>query len=158
MVTQFENNTDMIKLACVRAGQLILISEAPFRLVWAQVAGDTDAQRQWLDVLTRTGDPADLLVWYFGLVHGLTGRTDAGGENPALDVLAEDVSNGELETAAAIAKGFASKLEPAHLIGIAASHLSTAVVAEAKRRDTPAGTVLDELWDRATGVRGTPSE
>ncbi|GAA1654285.1 hypothetical protein [Actinoplanes couchii] len=152
MVTQFDNNTDIVKLACARADRLVVVSEAPFRLVRAQVAGDTDAQRQWIDVLVRTGDAADLLVWYFGLVHGLTGRTDAGGENPALDVLAGDVANREYDTAAAIAKGFASKVEPAHLISLAASHLTGAVVAEAQRRQVPAGTVLDGLWDRATDL------
>ncbi|SDS99906.1 hypothetical protein [Actinoplanes derwentensis] len=150
MVTQFDNNTDMIRLACARADQLILISEAPFRLVWGQVAGDTDAQRQWLRMLAETGDPADLLVWYFGLVHGLNGRTESGDGNPALDALAADVAAGNLDTAAAIAKGFAAKLEPAHLIGYAAQHLTRAVIAEAERRDVPAGTVLDDLWERAT--------
>jgi hypothetical protein len=73
---------------------LIAVSETPFRLVWAQMTGDADAQRAHLRVLIESGDPADLLVWYFGLAHGVSGRTDAGGESPALDAIAGDVADG----------------------------------------------------------------
>lgn len=148
MVTQFDNKTDLVKLACARADRLVLAAEAPFRLVRAQVAGDEDAQRRWVDVLVSTGDPVDLMVRYFGLVHDLTGRTDALDDNPALDALASDIAGGDLETATAIARGFAKSVDPGRQISYSAYHLTRAVIEEAGRRDVPAGTVLDELQDR----------
>ncbi|GIE77078.1 hypothetical protein Aph02nite_30280 [Actinoplanes philippinensis] len=150
LVMQFDNRDDLLTLGCGRADRLVAVSETPFRLVWAQMTGDADAQREHLRVLTETGDPADLLVWYFGLAHGVSGRTDAGGENPALDAIAGDVADGRLGDALDVARGFASRLSPTLVISTAAVHLTREILAVAARDGTAAGTVLDDLWSRAT--------
>jgi hypothetical protein len=150
LVTQFDNRDDLLALGCGRAEQLVAVSETPFRLVWAQMTGDADAQRQHLRVLTETGDPAELLVWYFGLAHGVSGRTTAHGENPALDAIAGDVADGRLGDALDVARGFASRLSATLVVSTAAVHLTREILAVAARDGAEAGTVLDDLWARAT--------
>ncbi|MFC4068362.1 hypothetical protein [Actinoplanes subglobosus] len=150
LVMQFDNRDDLLALGCGRAGQLVAVSETPFRLVWAQMTGDADAQREHLRVLIETGDPADLLVWYFGLAHGVSGRIDAGGENPALDAIAGDVADGRLGDALDVARGFSSRLSPTLVISTAAVHLTREILSVAARDGAEAGTVLDDLWARAT--------
>ena len=148
LVMQFDDRDNILSAACRRAERVIVTSEGPFQLVWAQLSGDADGQQLHLQALADALDPAGLLVWYFGLAYDLTGRTDAGGENPALDVLAGDIAAGSVDTAQAIAKGFASRVEPRLVIAIAASHVTKAIIAEANRRGVDRRAVLEELRGR----------
>ncbi|MEU8657772.1 CysS/YqeB C-terminal domain-containing protein [Actinoplanes philippinensis] len=106
-------------------------------------------------MLTETGDPADLLVWYFGLAHGVSGRTDAGGENPALDAIAGDVADGRLGDALDVARGFASRLSPTLVISTAAVHLTREARAVALRKKAPreAAELRDSLEKLGYSVR-----